>query len=87
LRRQLLENIARKDLEPLEIADAIGDFITRSGRRKPTAQEVATSIGRTSARVFRYRALAGLVTPVRAELAEQVISYEMALELATVKPE
>lgn len=28
LRRQLLENVARKDLEPLEIADAIGDFIT-----------------------------------------------------------
>lgn len=81
---QLRENIARRDLEPLEIADGITDMIANSGRRKLAVADIAARIGSTPAQVYRYRALAELVTPVRVALTEHLISQSVALELATV---
>lgn len=88
LGEQLLENLARSDLSPLETSDALVRLQReqREGKRKLSAEDLAFRCGLRSARmVHRYLALARLAPEVRAELAEGKIGLGLALELATLE--
>jgi ParB family chromosome partitioning protein len=88
LGEQLLENMARRDLSPLEISDALERMQQEhKGRRKLSAEELAHRVGLPSARsVYRYLAMSRLATEVRVALVEGKIErLGVALALATIE--
>jgi len=85
LEDQLRAGLTGQGLRPLEIADAIALRIAMGKRKPPSAEDLASRVGLSSARqVHRYRQLSTLAPEVRTALDAGEIEMSVALEIATV---
>ena len=79
---QLSENLARKDLNPIETAKAFDDVIKKNGY---TATELAKRVGKHETTISRTTRLLELPVDIQNEIAKGAIPVGIAREAARIK--
>jgi ParB/RepB/Spo0J family partition protein len=84
---QVIENLARKDLRPLEEATGYEQLMNcdrAGGKQHYSADEIATKVGKSRAYVYAKLKLLALASEARKALEEQKISESIALLIARI---
>ena len=82
-RVQLVENIQRDDVNPLEQAQAMRDLMDKQGMK---AEDVGAHVGKSRAWVYAQLKLLQLTPELQAEVASGRMASEVAQQVATVHP-
>jgi ParB family chromosome partitioning protein len=77
----LVENIQRKDLNPMEEARGYAE-LQRLDSNYWTQSQIAEIAGKTQGRISQSLSLLGLAEPIQDEIARQTFSYTQGIELA-----
>lgn len=79
---QIVENLQRQDLAPLEEAQGFRDYLDNGGEMKA----LAAAVGKSPRYIYARMQMLGLAPAVRKELAEGAISPGHASEIAALPP-
>jgi ParB family chromosome partitioning protein len=82
IQMQLIENVARENLNPLELAYGIKDLMQEAGC---TATEVASKLGMSNATISRLLPLADLPPLIQAQIKDGAIPGSAGYDLSRVK--
>jgi ParB family chromosome partitioning protein len=82
IQMQLIENVAREDLNPLELAFGIKDWMQETGC---TATEVAAKLGMSNADVSKILPLADLPPIIQAQIKAGTVPRSAGYELSRIK--
>lgn len=82
LKVQLIENLQREDLDPLDEATSFKRLTELNGAEKMTVAQIASEIGKSEEHVYARLKLLEAAAPVRAALRKGVIRTEHAVILA-----
>lgn len=81
---QLIENLQREDVHPLEEAEAYAGLLKLDGH---TVESIAGKVGKDRSYIYRRLSLARLIEPVKAALMDGRLPVQLAIEIARVHGE